>query len=308
MKSRLQFREDHSFKIIQFTDLHVGPDIHHEKDARTFKLIDDTIRAEKPDLIVFTGDQIWSEGIDEPGITYRRILDHVSQYDLPFAVVFGNHDSEENITRLELHTIEKDYPMSLSESGPKEINGVGNYTLTIQSSESDHNEAILYFLDSGAFAPDSVGGYEWIHQDQVNWFVSESQKYEAIKNNPIPALAFIHIPLPEYKDLLQDGKFSGNKGEDVSSPKINSGLFTAMLEAKDVMGTFVGHDHDNDYCGKLYNISLCYGRVSGYHCYGDLQRGARIIQLYEGERRFDTWIRLDNGEKISYYSHSENKG
>ncbi len=209
-------------------------------------------------MIIFTGDQIWSQGIDQPGLSYRRVLDRVSGWDIPFAVVFGNHDSEENITRLDLHNIEKDYPLSLSGSGPKEINGVGKYSLTIQSSEAEKNEALLYFLDSGSLAPDPIGGYEWIHQDQVNWFVSESQKYKTMKNNPIPALTFFHIPLPEYNDVLHSGKVSGNKGEEVSSPKINSGLFTAMLEAKDVMGTFVGHDHDNDYCGKLSFIAYLF--------------------------------------------------
>lgn len=304
MSISLKFREDRSFKIIQFTDLHLGGK-QHEKDLRTFKLLNETIQDEKPDLVVFTGDQIWSEGVESPGDSYRFLLDEVSQWKIPFSVVFGNHDSEENITRSELHKIEEKYHLSMSKSGPVDVNGVGNYTLQIQSSTTEENEALLYFLDSGALAPEEIGGYEWIHQNQVNWFVTESQKLNPIKNKPIPALAFFHIPLPEYNEVWQSGKVSGIKMEEVSSPKINSGLFTAMLEAKDVMGTFVGHDHDNDYCGKFYSISLCYGRVSGYHCYGDLQRGARIIQLYEGERRFDTYIRLDNGEKTSFYSHGE---
>lgn len=76
-----------------------------------------------------------------------------------------------------------------------------------------------------------------------------------------------------------------------------------MVEHGAVLGTFAGHDHDNDYCGRLHGISLCYGRVGGYHCYGKLQRGARIIRLFEGERRFETWVRLDNGECSSVYTH-----
>ena len=30
---------------------------------------------------------------------------------------------------------------------------------------------------------------------------------------------------------------------------------------KDVMATFAGHDHDNDYIGMLYNVGLAFGRV-----------------------------------------------
>ena len=52
------------------------------------------------------------------------------------------------------------------------------------------------------------------------------------------------------------------KGEEVVLSKINSGLFTAMLEAGDVMGVFAGHDHDNDYVGACMVFRLvwtCYG-------------------------------------------------
>ena len=35
--------------------------------------------------------------------------------------------------------------------------------------------------------------------------------------------------------------------EKACAPKLNTGMFAAMKEAGDVMGVFVGHDHDNDY-------------------------------------------------------------
>ena len=88
---------------------------------------------------------------------------------------------------------------------------------------------------------------------------------------------------------------SGIKHEEVCCPKLNSGLFAAMVEMGDVMGTFVGHDHDNDYCGTLHDIRLCFGRVTGYNTYGSLSRGARVIRLQEGSHSFDTWQRLEGG-------------
>ena len=39
----------------------------------------------------------------------------------------------------------------------------------------------------------------------------------------------------------------GTRMEKACAPAINTGMFAAMKEAGDVMGTFVGHDHDNDY-------------------------------------------------------------
>jgi hypothetical protein len=289
MKKELKFREDGTFKIVQITDLHIGADNGNVQDQKTFRLIDEILEKEMPDLIAITGDLIWSTD-DGTVQNYKRVLDHVSKWDIPFAIVYGNHDSEANTTREELYSMQEEYKNSIAEHGPEAIHGVGNYTLSIKSHNSEAAEALLYFLDSGAYAPEQVGGYEWIHADQVNWFVSESRKYKEV-----PSLAFFHIPLPEYKDVLQVGSVSGNKLEQICSPNINSGLYTAILEEGIVLGTFVGHDHDNDYCGVLNNIALCYGRITGYNVYGTLERGARVIRLFEGENRFETWLRLAGG-------------
>ena len=42
---------------------------------------------------------------------------------------------------------------------------------------------------------------------------------------------------------------------------------------------FCGHDHDNNFVGIHHGIKLCYGNITGYQCYGDLERGVRIIEL-----------------------------
>ena len=69
----------------------------------------------------------------------------------------------------------------------------------------------------------------------------------------------------------------------------------------DVMGAFNGHDHDNDYIGIFKGIALGYGRVSGWDAYGDMERGARIIRLYEGQFKFDSWITTAKGREDAYY-------
>ncbi|WP_310190154.1 hypothetical protein [Bacillus sp. 3255] len=99
-----------------------------------------------------------------------------------------------------------------------------------------------------------------------------------------PVLAFFHIPLPEYKEVWVLGNCRGNKFEEICCAKIKSGLFSVMLERGDVVGTFVGHDCINDYCGDLHGIQLCYGRATGFNTYGKdgFQRGDRIIRLTQG--------------------------
>ncbi|MFC5406268.1 metallophosphoesterase family protein [Cohnella soli] len=287
----LKFRENGTFKIVQFTDMHIKDGrIEPEKDDRTLTLMQSIMAEQKPDLIVLTGDVISSYDVEDQEKTFRRAIAGVVQTGIPFAVIYGNHDSEKGITRQRLNEIVKEYASNLTEDGPEDIHGVGNYILTVAGSRNDEAAAIMYFFDSGDSAPEPIGGYEWIHPDQVQWYRMESTKLAQKNSGPLPGLAFFHIPIPEYEQTWQDGTINGIKGEKVCCPKLNSGLFTAMLEQGDVMGTFAGHDHDNDFIGELHGIQLCYGRVTGYNTYGKLERGARVITLHEGKREFDTWI------------------
>ena len=68
-----------------------------------------------------------------------------------------------------------------------------------------------------------------------------------------------------------------------------------------MLGTFVGHDHINDFMGTLHGIQLCYGRATGYNTYGreGMARGARIIRLTKGVRAFETWLRLEGGQVVT---------
>jgi hypothetical protein len=47
------------------------------------------------------------------------------------AMIFGNHDDENDLTREELFEVVRNMPFSVSDEGPMEISGVGNYALKI---------------------------------------------------------------------------------------------------------------------------------------------------------------------------------
>jgi hypothetical protein len=161
---------------------------------------------------------------------------------------------------------------------------VGNYTLMIEGENGP--AARLYFLDSHAYADKSEKNYDWIRQDQIDWYLSSP--------HDLPALMFFHIPLCEYDDVWNTGQCTGSKNEPVCCPKFNSGLFAALKSAGDVMGVFVGHDHTNDFAGLLSGIQLCYGRAGGVSSYGKegFPRGARRIRLTAGDRSFETSVKL----------------
>ncbi|WP_276354521.1 metallophosphoesterase family protein [Cohnella caldifontis] len=299
MGDELKFRPDGTFKIVQFTDLHFG-EIHpgsQEAEERTTELMERIIAAEKPDLVALTGDLHWSIDVPDPKAALRRAIAPVVRSGVAWAAVFGNHDAEEGVTKEELLAIQQEDERCLTAAGPDDIHGIGNYALTVKKQDGTDGAA-LYFFDSGDYAPTPIGGYAWIHPDQVRWYVEQSRGHALRDEGPLPAIAFFHIPFPEYKEAWNGEQVTGVNGESVCCPGINSGLFGAMVQMGDVMGTFVGHDHDNDYCGTLHGIRLCYGRVTGYNTYGKLPRGARVIELREGRRAFETWIVQEDGSIV----------
>ena len=295
MKIELKFREDSCFKIVQFTDIHW----HNGEpaDQKSAVLMESVARAESPDLIVLTGDILSGGGCDNAIESLRQIIEILDQCAIPWAAVFGNHDDEGTANRHELMEVMRESDLSLADPGPEEIPGVGNYVLTVQNSDANKSAALLYFIDSGSYALTDLGGYDWIKRAQIEWFLSESVRYNVSVEHPLPALAFFHIPIPEYHEVWDFHTCYGVKYEDICAPRINTGFFAALHEAGDVIGTFVGHDHINDFWGDLHGIRLCYGRATGYNTYGKdgFPRGARVIELREGEHQFETWLHLDNG-------------
>ncbi len=298
MENILRFRSNQRFKIVQFTDIHWQNG--EAPDQQSAKLMTKIAKAESPDLIVLTGDILSGGGCEDAADSLRQVIETVEACEVPWAAVFGNHDDEGNADRHELMAVMQESGLCLSQPGPEDVPGVGNYTLPVQYSGSDASAAVLYFIDSGSYAPTDIGGYDWIRREQIAWYLQESAKITAETGHLLPALAFFHIPIPEYDEVWDFHTCYGVKYENVCAPRINTGFFAAMHEAGDVMGTFVGHEHVNDFWGDLHGIRLCYGRASGYNSYGreGFPRGARVIQLQEGERQFETWLHLDDDTVI----------
>jgi hypothetical protein len=299
-RKQLKFHENGKFKIAQFTDMHLVSG--SPNTATTLATIQSVLDTEKPDVAILTGDQ----AIDKPSQAVWPLIAQVfDKAQIPFAVVFGNHDAE-TITKAEAYELLAQSPYFLGEPGPEEIGGYGNYVLPVHASSSDKVAALLYCIDSNDY-PDKhtqYGSYDWIHHDQVNWYRKQSQAYtQANGGQPLPALAFFHIPLLEYYNTEGKATTYGAKGEPGSPGKLNTGMFAAIAEMGDVKGVFAGHDHNNDFIGMDYGIALAYGRVTGADAYGDPERGGRIIELTENATPFTTWIRTPKAgvQQIYYY-------
>ncbi len=296
-RERLSFK-DGKLKIVQFTDIHW--DQKSSQCARTVASIRSVVEAERPDVAMLTGDVVTAD----PGMEgWRSVVGIFEEARLPFTVMMGNHDAE-IVPKEEIYAFLAQSPYFIGEKGPDDIQGAGNYVVPVYGSDGKRPAALLYCLDSNDYPTlKDYGTYDWIHFNQIDWYRERSARYtEENGGKPLPALAFFHIPLPEYKEIIGAETTLGRMEEGgVASPDINTGFFASLLEMGDVMCTFVGHDHENDYIGMLYDKALAYGRVSGWDAYGDFERGGRVIELREGKFEFDSWIRTPSGKEYTYY-------
>ena len=111
-----------------------------------------------------------------------------------------------------------------------------------------------------------------------------AKKAEKEAGKKIPAVMFMHIPLPEYLEILrnpEDCGAIGSKRETVGCCEINSGLFAACLQRGDVKGIFFGHEHLCDIQGEYAGIIMAQDAAIGYNmsAHDDL-RGGRVIDLF----------------------------
>ncbi len=302
----LSFDEFGKFKIMIIADVQEGAHIL----PYTMKLIEEAIRIETPDLVVFTGDNIYGMAPDlmlskdnvEKSIS--SFLQPIIEKNIPFAVVFGNHDGQGLMTNEEQMGYYRTFQGCLAKDG-EDLTGTGNYNIMLMDSADDSEVLNLWFFDSGSYA--DVNGeesYACVAKDQLDWYLKASQKITENNNGKVvPAFVFQHIPVPEIyncltevdqntKDAVVDGdkyyilneeaKIDGTLKEHPCSPFYNTGEFAAWKQAGDVITAFFGHDHVNDFTGIYDGIKMTYTPGCGFYSYGDgYNRGIRVVELDE---------------------------
>ncbi len=283
------------FKIVQITDLHYKLGVKASEQG--LACVREMVQTEKPDLVVVTGDIIYSAPADS---TLSVVLKTFAQLGVPFCMTFGNHDYDFKTPAVALYNQMQKTPNCVM---PVLQGKNTDYSLPILSSNGKRTAAVLYCIDThNKPAIGGIGGYQWISHNQITWYRQRSMVYKQ-KNGgrPVPSLAFLHIPLPEFNYATANTQcpMYGSRLEKAYSPSLNSGMFASIKEMGDLMGVFCGHDHDNDYAVSYFNVLLAHGRFSGGNTeYNHLTRGARVIVLKEGKREFDTWIREVGGNVL----------
>ena len=305
----LKFGKDKKFTILQLTDTHLDPSkpCRLAEAVKTFTRINKIIDMERPDWIILTGDVVTGAPADQ---MWQRVLDTLDHRGIPYSIVLGNHEAEQDLTRQEIGRLVISGKHCLNVLNDK--GEIADQELVVESSDSHRPALALYCMDSHDDSQmENIDGYGWFSVDQVNWFrEAVNARTASVGGKPIPGLAFFHIVLHEYVDAWRNPENTriGRRGEDECPGALNTGMFAAMVETGSVMGSFVGHDHDIDYLVAEKGICLGYGRYSGDNTtYNNLRQGARVIVLEEGVRGFESWIREGDGRMVDHVIFSEGK-
>ncbi|CAA6670356.1 unnamed protein product [Spirodela intermedia] len=313
----LRFRSDGTFKILQDgMRRRAAVAARRCSDLNTTQFLRRIISAEKPDLVVFSGDNIFGPSAPDAAQSLLQALAPAMEAGIPWAAILGNHDQESTMTRAEVMPFLSRLDYSVSQVNPPgPIDGFGNYNLEVRGaadSESANTSVLnLYLLDSGD--REMFNGsltYGWIKESQLRWLHDTSRHLQGSSTvGGAPGLVFFHIPIPEVR-ALRGKEIVGEFQQKVSCSSANSGVLRMLISMGDVKAVLTGHDHLNDFCGEISSVWFCYGGGFGYHGYGKAgwPRRARVIQAelrrggggsWLGVERLRTWKRLDDGALTS---------
>ena len=312
------------YRIVQFTDLHLG----ERNDTDALQLMRRVISAERPDLVVFTGDQVAGYAVApwDPEATrallWVKALSVAAEFGVPFATIFGNHDDQQYKTDPLLwhHWLLPGTFVALGLYALTCRVRVGRWLmvplmllvfLSIMTRPNTDTRRALLKLERQAYprlSHTGDGDYRLVVRgvaadalalyflDTGGGWIPEAIRRDQLnwlrRFDPMPSLAFMHIP------PFGDGTFNASACQEGPAPLETTsrcpGSETVLqtLAAMGTRGVFVGHDHDNSWCCPAPSahppMLLCYGRHAGGYCI--LTPGARIIDWHWANATIETRV------------------
>ncbi len=311
-KGRYTFTTDREFKVLQITDVHIGGGaLSSKKDNMALNAVATMVTAEKPDLVIVTGDvaypvpyQAGTFNNKESAKLFAEMMEKLGVY---WCLGFGNHDTEiySYFDRKEMAKMYEDkdkYKHCLLQSGPEDVDGECNYVINVKNTKGNITQS-LFIFDSHSYTDGDYFGIKWkydcIHENQVEWYKNTVKELTEENGGVQPkSLAFFHIPPAEMKEAFEEYKKAGKKdtenvkykygiigegGELICCSNYNYGIFDAFTE-NGTQGAFFGHDHLNNMSLNYKGVQLTYGYSIDYLAYTGIsqfgrQRGCTVITI-----------------------------
>lgn len=321
------FTTDGDFRVMHLTDVHLGGSILSVKDDKSaMNAIAAMINAEKPDLVVVSGDISfavpWAATLNNK-LAHSMFIRFMENLGVYWTVTFGNHDSElyNYYDRSDVAGFYEDESLKycLFDRGPEDVFGECNHVITVRNTDGIITKSII-MIDSNSYTDEDALGFNWvydnIHQDQIDWYKATIESHNAHNKsiNPniegtVESLLFMHIPLMEVRDAYNEYLAAGETDtENVkhlfgevgeSAPYVycseeKEEMFETILELNSTKAIFYGHDHLNNIVLDYKGVALSYGYSVDYFAYIGIDK--------TGSQRGCTMITCDDGGAI-YITH-----
>lgn len=308
------FTTDNDFKVVQLSDVHIGAGfLSSKKDMMAVNAVEAMVKAEKPDLVVITGDigypvpyQSGTLNNKNAAKIFANLMEQMGVY---WCLTYGNHDTEaySYFDRADISAVygnKEKYPHCLFQSGPEDVDGYGNYAVKVKNTAGKITQAI-FMVDSHSYTDGDYFGalwkYDCIHKSQINWYEKNVNAFTEENNGEVPkSIMFFHIPLQEVQKAYyeyRDNDFkdtdrvkfmygkAGETGKVVYASDKNEGMFDKIKELGSTKGVFFGHDHTNSFSLMYDGIQLGYTYTVDYLAYFGiaqygLQRGCSVMEIH----------------------------
>lgn len=314
---KITFPKSGKIKIMQVSD---PQDMHIVRSAMV-KMLNAAYDKVKPDLIVFTGDNILGNHVDDSiigpiknkkkSVTEKRIkkalsyiLKPVEKRKIPFCMVYGNHDDRNSLTKQEQADCYKEYEYFVGLNSDEPQLDCDTYNLPIYDSKGEKIIYNLWLIDS-AGEDENGNCYEYVKPEAIEWYKRKSAELrEGNGGEPVMSLMFQHIPVPETKEFfiecekddkcavfdhhtkkyykLDPEKANGFAFEYAETTDEDFGQLEAIREQGDVCALVFGHDHLNSFTGNLHGVNIIQTSGASFRSYGnEISRGVRVFEIDE---------------------------
>lgn len=316
--NKIKFRPSGKLIVMQVSDTQ---DMKYVRKAMV-KMLDNAYDKIKPDLVLFTGDNILGNHLLDARFGNKQIasgkaatlkvmkesIHHIcaplEKRKIPFAMIYGNHDDMNAVSKDEQADIFRSYSMCLPMNNRNGKVDCDTYNIPVYPYEGDKPVFNMWMLDSAWYDKAQDKCFQAIKSETVEWYKETSAKLTAENGGePVPSLMFAHIPLPEILNLVEEcgpndvGAVlthqkgwcrlkDGCRGMMQEYPSIlpeSNGLFDAALECGDVKAIVSGHDHVNCFEGRYKGIEFLQTSCASFRCYGNEMRGVRVFEINQND-------------------------
>lgn len=319
MKDKLKFNKNGKFVIMQVSD---AQDMHYVRKGM-FKMLNEAYKRVNPDLVLLTGDNILGNHLCdgrfldnkknnknkklikkrmEKALAY--LLEPLEKREIPFAMIYGNHDDMNIVSKDEQADIYKKYNFCCGFNN--EGNGLpcDTYNLPVYSSDGQKICYNIWMIDSAGSDENGEPTYKYVTKDTVDWYVKKSNELKANNGGKnINSLMFQHIPVPQVKALIKEcdpslkNAFKGpdntaycideskTKGYMFEYPDVcdkDFGQLEAIKKQGDVCALVFGHDHICSYSANIDGVNIIQTSGASFRSYGNMvSRGVRVFEIDE---------------------------